>query len=105
MYQVMIKNSGKVVTKGDYLSFAIAGFPPDTELDYYISESKKYNRVGEGKITSDSNGGGNFSTLFESSPGKYILTVRNYTYGTVRDEFTIAEKAAVAPETNTTTTA
>jgi hypothetical protein len=94
MYQVTVKNSGKVVKKGDNLSFSIAGFPPDTKLDYSISKDKNFNIVGTGCITSDASGGGNFSTLFDNTPGNYRLSVRNYTYGTAHDMFTIVEHTA-----------
>ena len=104
MYQLTIKNSDKVVKKGDYLSFTIAGFPPNTKVDFYISEHEKWTVVGEGEITSDSNGGGNFLTLCENSSVKYRLSVRNYAYGAAYDDFTVLEQTIASSAKTTTTT-
>ncbi len=99
MYHVMIRNSGKTVKKGEALSFSIAGFPPNTELEYNISEEKKHSFVGKGTITSDAGGNGNFSTRFDNEPGNYKLYIRNQIYGTASDNFTIEEVPAAPPKT------
>jgi hypothetical protein len=91
MYKVMVQNSGKVVKKGEYLSFTIDGFPANTNLDYSIAEENHFKSKGVGSIESDANGSGDFSTLFEGGPGKYRISVRNYTMGTAFDQFTITE--------------
>jgi hypothetical protein len=91
MYQVSIQNTEKKIKKGEYLSFTIAGFPPNTKLDYNIGEQNNYNSIGLGSVTSGADGGGKFATQLDSKPGKYRLTVRNYTYGAAHDEFTIVD--------------
>jgi hypothetical protein len=91
MYQVSIQNPEKKIKKGEYLTFAITGFPPNTKLDYNIGEQNNFNTAGLGNVTSDANGGGCFATQLDNKPGKYRLTVRNYTYGAAHDVFTIVE--------------
>ena len=95
MYQVSVNNPEKKVKKGEYLKFTIANFPPNTTLDYNIGQYNEYNRyktIGTGNITSDANGGGTFATQLNNNPGKYSITVRNYTYGSAKDDFVIVEE-------------
>jgi hypothetical protein len=91
MYQVTIQNPGKKVKKGEYLTFTIANFPPNTNLDYNIGELKRYDSIGLGSVTSDANGGGTFATLLNNKAGEYRLTIRNYTYGSANADFIIEE--------------
>ncbi len=91
MYQVTVQNPEKKVKKGEYLAFTIANFPPNANLDYKIREQNKSNFVGFGNITSDANGGGTFATQFDNNPGNYRITVRNYAYGTAKDDFVVEE--------------
>ncbi|MDD4923962.1 MAG: hypothetical protein PHF74_03905 [Dehalococcoidales bacterium] len=91
MYQVTVQNPEKKVKKGDYLTFTIANFPPNTNLDYNIGEHNQYNSIGLGSVTSDANGAGTFATQLNNKAGKYRLTVRNYTYGSANDDFVIED--------------
>lgn len=92
MYQVSVNNPEKKVKKGEYLKFTIANFPPNTALDYNIGQHNEYKSLGLGNVTSDANGGGTFATQLNNNPGKYSITVRNYTYGSAKDDFVIVEE-------------
>jgi hypothetical protein len=97
MYQVTIKNPGKIVTQGDILSFSINGFPPNTTLDYYISD-QKWKIFWKDCIVSDASGGGIFSIRCGNDlKGSYRLYVRNYIYGAVNDGFTVVEPGTAIP--------
>jgi hypothetical protein len=103
MYQVTIKNPGKVVVQGDILSFSINGFPPNTTLDYYISD-QKWKIFWKDRVVSDANGGGVFSIRCGNDlKGSYRLYVRNYIYGCVNDAFTVVEPGVVTPATSCAT--
>ena len=91
MYQVTVQNPEKKVKKGEYLTFTIANFPPDTQLDYNIGQKNEYNSIGLGKVKSDANGSGTFTTKLDNKAGNYRLTVRNYAYGSANDDFVIEE--------------
>ena len=90
-YQVTVQNPEKKVKKGEYLTFTVANFPPNTNLDYNIGELKRFDAIGLGTVTSDANGGGTFATQLDNKAGNYRITVRNYTYGSAHDNFTIIE--------------
>lgn len=97
MYQVAIKNPGKTVAQGDILSFSISGFPPNTTLDYYISD-QKWKVFWRDNIVSDANGCGTFAVRCGNDlKGGYRLYVRNYIYGTANDAFTVVEPWTAVP--------
>ena len=95
MYQVKITNQDKAVTKGEFLSFSIVGFPPNTDLTFFFSDCKKFQPLEEGDIKSDCNGNGSYAFIFNAVAGKYRLYVRNQAYGTAYQDFNVVEPEAI----------